>query len=102
VRPPAAGKGRPKGALNKTTRELKDMILEALHNKGGAEYLERQADENPSAFLTLVGKVLPLNVQGRHDIAVASIDAEELRKQAKAEVEDLFGEGAMGPLIEPK
>lgn len=58
------GKGRPKGSPNKTTAALKDMILQALGNKGGIEYLERQADENPVAFMTLVGKVLPLQVAG--------------------------------------
>lgn len=56
--------GRPKGARNKTTAAVKEMILEALSNKGGVEYLERQADSNPTAFLTLVGKVLPLQVTG--------------------------------------
>lgn len=56
------GPGRPKGVLNKTTKAVKEMILEALSNKGGVEYLEKQADENPTAFLTLVGKVLPLDV----------------------------------------
>lgn len=61
-RPPAAGKGRPKGALNKTTKQLKDMILIALDNAGGIDYLASQAEENPTAFLTLVGKVLPLQV----------------------------------------
>ncbi len=29
-RPPAAGKGRPKGALNKTTREIKTFALKFL------------------------------------------------------------------------
>lgn len=57
-----AGPGRPKGIPNKVTAAVKDMILQALHNKGGVEYLEKQADENPTAFLTLVGKVLPLDV----------------------------------------
>ena len=59
-----AGKGRPKGAANKMTRELKEMILEALEKAGGVEYLVRQADEKPVAFLGLVGKVLPLQVTG--------------------------------------
>jgi len=35
------------------------MILGALDDKGGREYLARQADENPTAFMALVGKVLP-------------------------------------------
>lgn len=58
------GKGRKKGVPNKIPAALKDMILQALNNKGGVEYLEVQADENPVAFLSLVGKVLPLQVDG--------------------------------------
>jgi len=54
--------GRQKGTPNKINAALKDMILTALHNKGGVAYLEAQADENPTAFLTLVRKVLPLQV----------------------------------------
>jgi hypothetical protein len=61
-----SGPGRPKGATNKVTRELKEMILAALDNAGGIEYLERKANDprTASAFLTLVGKVLPMTVQG--------------------------------------
>jgi len=40
------------------------MILGALDDAGGQKYLEKQAMENPNAFLTLVGKVLPLQVNG--------------------------------------
>lgn len=57
--------GRPKGVPNKLTGELKDMILEALGNAGGVAYLQKQADASPAAFLTLVGKVLPLQVTGK-------------------------------------
>lgn len=56
--------GRPAGSPNKTTALLKDMILQALDDSGGVAYLQRQADENPQAFMTLVGKVLPLQVTG--------------------------------------
>lgn len=59
-----AGKGRPKGARNKATAELKSMILQALDKSGGVDYLVRQAEEKPVAFLALVGKVLPMTVQG--------------------------------------
>lgn len=64
--PPNAGKGRKKGVPNKATKELKDMILGALDNAGGIQYLERCANDpkTASAFLTLVGKVLPMTVQG--------------------------------------
>src|SRR5262249_57884497 len=40
------------------------MILAALAAKGGQKCLEKQADENPTAFLTLVGKIIPLQVTG--------------------------------------
>lgn len=56
------GPGRPKGLPNKVTAAVKDMILQALANKGGVKYLEKQADANPVAFMGLVGKVLPLDV----------------------------------------
>lgn len=56
--------GSRKGRPNKVTKELKDMILGALDKAGGEKYLQRQADENPSAFLTLIGKVLPTTLQG--------------------------------------
>ena len=59
-----SGQGRPKGIPNKATRELKEMILGALDKAGGVKYLQRQADENPAAFMTLVGKVLPMTVTG--------------------------------------
>lgn len=58
--------GRKKGTPNKVTRELKEMILNALATAGGEKYLVRAAKKNPNAFLTLVGKVLPLQVAGEN------------------------------------
>lgn len=54
--------GRKPGATNLITREIKAMIEEALHAAGGIEYLTKQATDNPAAFLALVGKILPLQV----------------------------------------
>lgn len=56
--------GRIKGTPNKQTTALKDMILGALDDAGGQRYLLKQATENPTAFLTLVGKVLPTTLAG--------------------------------------
>ena len=58
------GGGRPKGAQNKENKQLREMILEALEKKGGVTYLADQADKNPKAFLSLLGRVLPLQVTG--------------------------------------
>jgi hypothetical protein len=67
TKPPRAGMGRPKGSKNKTTTAVKEMVLQALGNVGGVKYLEEQATENPTAFMTLVGKVIPLQVGGDED-----------------------------------
>jgi len=72
-----AGKGRPKGASNKVNREVKQMILDALELAGGVEYLVDQAKEKPVAFLALVGKVLPLQING------AGEDGEHLHRVEK-------------------
>jgi hypothetical protein len=56
---PRAGAGRPKGAPNKVTAALKEMILNSLDRVGGEEYLAKLAIENSSAYASLLGKVLP-------------------------------------------
>lgn len=71
-KPPNAGKGRPAGSVNKTTAALKDAILKAAELSGrdmkGKDglvgYLRRVADEDVKAFSGLLGKVLPMTVQG--------------------------------------
>lgn len=67
------GPGRPKGSPNKTTAILKDAILLAARRAGGdgeegmVNYLTTQAVDNPGPFLSLLGKVLPMTVQGDKD-----------------------------------
>ena len=58
------GSGRKKGVPNKLNADLKAMILGALAGAGGQDYLQRQAELNPGAFLTLIGKVLPMQIAG--------------------------------------
>ena len=54
---------RPKGSPNKVTADLRAMVLGALEDAGGQAYLARQAEDNPAAFLSLVGKCMPRDVQ---------------------------------------
>ena len=95
------GSGRKKGTGNKVPRLLKDAILEAAERAGQSivderysdpskadqrfveqakkegvvHYLEHQALENPQSFMTLMGKVLPMQVtgggaQGEHEFVI--------------------------------
>jgi hypothetical protein len=52
-----------KGIPNKNTKAIKEMILGALDKAGGEDYLFKQAEENPSAFMQLIGKVLPTELK---------------------------------------
>lgn len=76
--------GRAKGTPNKETKALREMILQALDDQpgGGVEYLKMQAQENPGAFMTLLGKVLPSQTQlsgpNGGPIPVSSLDPKEL------------------------
>lgn len=59
--------GRKRGTPNKVTADLKDAILGALRAKGGQDYLEKVADNDPRTFCGLLGKVLPMQLQGDDD-----------------------------------
>ena len=56
--------GKPKGAKTKNTALIRDMIVQALDDAGGVAYLVNAARENPTAFLGLIGKVMPVQVEG--------------------------------------
>jgi hypothetical protein len=62
--PPNAGKGRKKGVPNKITASVKEMILAALDAVGGQRYLEDQAKQNPQAFMSLLGRIIPSEIRG--------------------------------------
>lgn len=63
--------GRQAGTPNKTTALLKDAILKAAEQAGGEAglvgYLQQQAKDTPAAFMSLLGKVLPMQVIGDED-----------------------------------
>ena len=55
--------GRQKGTPNKVTATLKEMILNALDRVGGESYLVEQSERNPTAFISLLGKLLPSEIK---------------------------------------
>ena len=81
--PKPKGSGRKKGTPNKLTRDVKEAILEAFQKggklrwknpktglyetitcPGGVEYLQSMMISHPEQFLTLLGKLLPLQLTG--------------------------------------
>jgi hypothetical protein len=72
--------GRVKGTPNKTTVVLKDAILQAAgeaHPEGMVAYLVQQARANPQAFLSLLGRVLPMTVDAelKGEMVIKWLDA---------------------------
>jgi hypothetical protein len=61
------GAGRKPGVPNKISGDVKAMILAALDEKGGKQYLVEQAERNPTAFMALLGKILPTQLSGDPD-----------------------------------
>ncbi len=88
--------GRAKGTPNKTTALLKDAILKAAElagNKIGSDglvsYLEQQATDNPAPFLSLLGKVLPLQI-------TASVEHKNTTNLTDAELERIAAASSAG------
>lgn len=67
--------GRAKGTPNKTTALLKDAILMAATKAGNGDivsYLHVQAVENPGPFMSLLGKVLPMQITGDLQLEIST------------------------------
>lgn len=86
--PPAKG-GSRKGIPNRTTAKLKEMILQALDEAGGVQYLVRQArKKNAAPFMALLGKVLPMQVTGEDGGPLKASLHVTFAKPAAKEAED--------------
>jgi hypothetical protein len=66
-----AGKGRPKGALNKTTKAAKDAIALAAEGLGGTDRLIAWAQSDPlnerAFWTTIYPKLIPVTLAGDED-----------------------------------
>lgn len=66
--------GRKKGTPNKTTRDMKDAIMEAFEMAGGVDYLHMLANDEPRTFVTLLAKVMPSeNINENRNIDVNAL-----------------------------
>ena len=83
-----AGKGRPKGVLNKTTASVKAAIEEAFDKAGGVEYLVKVANKDPRAFLSLLARLIPTDIKVEGSVTHALFTADQLRRMADAQEEE--------------
>ncbi len=71
--------GRAKGKKNIAATDLKIMILKALHEAGAEDYFVKQAEENPVAFMSMVAKLLPREINAKvEDTSIASLLKERI------------------------
>ena len=61
--------GRPKGSANVITREIGELVIQAMQEEGGIAYMRRQARENPKIFGALLAKCIPQAVEVSDDFA---------------------------------
>lgn len=88
-RPPNAGKGRPKGAKNKTTKQAHEAIDYAFEAAGGQKKLAQwvnASDKNYETFITqLYSKRIPKNLDLKadfnFDIGQRLLEAQQRSKQ---------------------
>jgi hypothetical protein len=80
--------GRQKNTPNKLTVEIRQMILGALDAVGGQEYLTKQAEENPTAFMTLLGRVVPKEIEAKVTV-IDQYSARLIKAQERAIEHDL-------------
>jgi hypothetical protein len=87
--------GRVAGMPNKVNKTVRQMILGALDAAGGQEYLTRQAEKNPTAFMTLLGKVLPTQLAGTPEqpivLSSEGRSPEQYRLWARQQIREAFG-----------
>jgi hypothetical protein len=74
------GPGRPKGVRNKFTEELKQVILDGLHNtndEGLFGFVRDTAIETPTAGLSILGRLIPVSLVGTLDGTIVVVHRDE-------------------------
>ncbi len=94
--------GKKKGTQNRLTVEVKSMVEEALKQAGkntqkkrrtlkelepGVAYLAHQAELNPVAFMSLVGKLIPQKID--MDVQIMSQGMVALLEERRQQLNDL-------------
>jgi hypothetical protein len=64
TRPPAAGRGRPRGSKNRFGLEAKEALALAFEGIGGVPALVTWAESHREAFYKLYAKLIPVELHG--------------------------------------
>ena len=59
------GAGRKRGVPNKLTAHVREAVQNAFLEVGGEDYLVKVAMQDPRTFCTLLGKILPTQVEAK-------------------------------------
>ena len=80
--------GRPKGAVNKLTRTVREAFEEAFEelqkDPAAPHALGPWAKKNPDKFYLLAQKLIPTQVQAQVDVSVGSMTDDEIREELAA------------------
>src|SRR5580704_6940382 len=82
------GPGRPKGVRNKFTEDLKQVILDGLHNtndEGLFGFVRDTAIETPTAGLSILGRLIPVSLVGTLDGTIVVVHRDETAADEPAE-----------------
>ena len=74
IRPASKQRGRPKGAKNRLTVDMRNAIYQAFVRAGGVDYLEELARKDHKTFCSLLAKIVPSQLSATLDTRVSSID----------------------------
>ena len=91
---PEPQKKRTRGK-SKLSKDMKDILHLAFERAGGVDYLVRQADAEPKAFMALIGRLVPAAVTV--DVGMNLVSLFDAMETAKARLEPISKEP---PLID--
>ena len=75
-RPPRAGMGRPAGIANKTTRALKEALLESFDRGGGVDWLLALMQNEPKTYTSLLARLIPTESSTKMEVTNELTDDE--------------------------
>lgn len=94
-RPPAAGKGRKFGSLNRTTKTLKAALLASFDTLGGEEWLVALGQSDPKAYASLLSRLIPsearMDVDVEGEVRAGGVIAIPARFKSVREWQEAYG-----------